>query len=69
MARLALLIWSLGPMLWQLYTSLRPAAVTTRSSAAEWPSSVALKGVTARGRSTASWATGRRTTSFSCVWP
>ena len=29
MARLALLIWSLGPMLWQLYTSLRPAAALT----------------------------------------
>ena len=25
MARLLLLLWSLGPMLWQLYTSLRPA--------------------------------------------
>lgn len=29
MARLALLIWSLGPMLWQLYTSLRPTEALT----------------------------------------
>ena len=29
MARLALLIWSLGPMLWQLFTSLRPTEALT----------------------------------------
>ena len=29
MARLALLIWSLGPMLWQLYTSFRPTEALT----------------------------------------
>ena len=29
MARLAVLIWSLGPMLWQLYTSLRPTEALT----------------------------------------
>ena len=29
MARIALLIWSLGPMLWQLYTSLRPTEALT----------------------------------------
>ena len=29
MSRLALLIWSVGPMLWQLYTSLRPTEALT----------------------------------------
>ncbi len=38
MARLALLIWSLGPMLWQLYTSLRPTEALTGElhGAASW---------------------------------
>jgi multiple sugar transport system permease protein len=36
MARLALLIWSVGPMLWQLYTSLRPSGALTGSGATGW---------------------------------
>ena len=29
MNRLLLILWSLGPMLWQLYTSFRPNATLT----------------------------------------
>ena len=36
MARLLLLIWSLGPMLWQLYTSFRPSAVLTGGARGGW---------------------------------
>ncbi|MEB3306772.1 MAG: carbohydrate ABC transporter permease [Cyanobacteriota bacterium] len=35
MARLALLIWSIGPMLWQLYTSLRPTDALTGGASGE----------------------------------
>ena len=36
MARLLLLVWSLGPMLWQLYTSFRPSAVLTGGGHGGW---------------------------------
>ena len=36
MARLLLLIWSLGLMLWQLYTSFRPSAVLTGGARGGW---------------------------------
>ncbi|MEY4359545.1 MAG: hypothetical protein RLZZ631_1031 [Cyanobacteriota bacterium] len=36
MARLLVLLWSLGPMLWQLYTSLRPAEALSGGGAAAW---------------------------------
>jgi multiple sugar transport system permease protein len=36
MARLLLLIWSLGPMLWQLYTSLKPSEALTGGTASGW---------------------------------
>ena len=33
MARLLLLLWSLGPMLWQLYSSLRPSEALSGTGA------------------------------------
>ena len=36
MARLVLLVWSLGPMLWQLYTSFRPTAALTGAGGGGW---------------------------------
>ena len=36
MNRMVLLIWSLGPMLWQLYTSFRPTEALTGGSRAGW---------------------------------
>ncbi len=36
MARLLLLLWSLGPMLWQLYSSLKPSGALSGMGAGGW---------------------------------
>ncbi|MEN9540299.1 MAG: hypothetical protein RLZZ459_390 [Cyanobacteriota bacterium] len=36
MARLLLLLWSLGPMLWQIYSSLKPSEALSGLGAGGW---------------------------------